>query len=115
MPVYATRSIIVNTVSGTATSVTTSWIPTNIHQTPFNVGFGVIVHGNGDITYKVEHTFDNVLEHGVSARAFTHEDVSAESASKDGNYAFGVRAIRLAVVSASSSAGAELTVIQVGI
>ena len=115
MPVYATRSIIVNTVSGTAIATASPWIPLNIHQTPFNVGFGAIVHGNGDITFKVEHTFDNVLQSGVSARVFTHEDVSAANADIDGNYAFGVRAIRVAVVSASSSAGVHLTVIQVGL
>ena len=115
MPVKAVRQIIVSTASGTAISTASPWIPTNLHQTPFNVGFGAIVHGAGDITYRVEHTFDNIFDPNVSARVFTHEDVSAESASKDGNYAFGVRAIRLAVVSASASAGVELTVIQVGL
>lgn len=115
MPMTATRSIIVSTVSGTAISTVSSWIPTNLYEVPFNIGFGAIVHGAGDITYRVEHTFDNVFDPNVSARVFVHEDVSAENASKDGNYAFGVRAIRLAVVSASASAGVELTVIQVGV
>ncbi len=115
MPVYATRSITVNTVSGTATSVSTSWIPLNIHETPFNVGFGAIVHGAGKITYRVEHTFDDVFDSSVTPSAFLHEDVSAESASKDGNYAYPVRAVRLAIVSASASAGVSLTLIQTGI
>lgn len=115
MPVYATKVIAANTVSGTATSFSSDWIPTDIHSTPFNVGFGVVVGGNGDITYRVEHTFDNVFDPDVTPTAFIHEDVSATSGNQDGNYAFGVRAIRITGVSASSSANATLTIIQAGI
>lgn len=115
MPVYAARSVLVSPASGTAISTATGWIPTNIHETPFNVGFGVVKNGGGDITFRVEHTFDDVFDSSVTPTVFVHDDVSANSADVDGNYAYAVRAIRLATVSASGSVGATLTVIQAGV
>lgn len=116
MPVYAAKTLVTTTVSGTAVSTASSWIPMNIHETPFNVGFGVVVDGNGDVTYRVEHTFDDVFDPSVTPTAFVHDDVTAATASVDGNYAFPVRAVRLAFVSASgTSASATLTVIQAGV
>ncbi len=114
MPLDAVRQIIVASTPGTSLSTASSWIPLNQFQTPFNVGFGVRKHGN-DITYRVEHTFDDIFDPDVSARAFTHEDVSAATGDADGNYAFPVRAIRIATVSASGSAGIEMTVLQAGV
>ena len=115
MPVTATKTITVNTASATATSVTSDWVPFNIHQTPFNVGFGVVKTGGGDVTFRVEHTFDDVLDPSVTPVAFVHEDVSAASDSIDGNYAFGIRAARVAIVSASGSVGVSFRPVQVGI
>lgn len=114
MPVYATKTITVNTASATATSVTSDWIPFDIHSTPFNVGFGVVKTGGGEVTFRVEHTFDDVFNPDVTPVAFVHEDVSAANASTDGNYAFGVRAARVAIVSASGSVAVAFTAIQVG-
>lgn len=114
MPVYAAKTLIVTTASGTAISSATGWIPTDIHSTPFNVGFGVVVNGTRDVTFRVEHTFDNVFNSSVTPTAFVHEDVSAANANSDGNYAYPVRAIRLAFVSASGTASATITVIQAG-
>lgn len=122
MPITATRSITTGvfgvSTSGSAGTVNTasSWIPTDIHLTPFNVGFGVTINGEG-IVYRVQHTFDNVFDPDVTAKGiqiFNHPDFTAASVSKDGNYAYGVRAIRLLAVSASGSAAAELDLIQVG-
>lgn len=115
MPVTASRSITVVTASGTAISTSSSWIPLNIHQTPFNVGFGVDKQGGGDVTFRIEHTFDNVFDPDITPAVFTHADVSAASADIDGNYAFAVRAVRLAVVSASGSSTTALKVVQAGI
>lgn len=114
MPVTVTREISVSTASATAASTASGWIPLDIHQTPFNVGFGVVKTGTGDITFRVEHTFDNIFDPSVTPVAFVHEDVSAASANIDGNYAFGIRAMRIASVSASGVAGASLRVVQVG-
>ena len=83
-------------------------------STPFNVSFGVRKEGGGEVTFRVEHTFDNVLASGVSARPFTHADVSAATDNADGNYAFPVMAVRLAVVSASGTNTLDFTVIQAG-
>lgn len=115
MPVKATRTITVLTSAATAISTATSWIPTNLHETPFNVGFGVVLTGDGSMTYKVEHTFDDVQDRSVTPTPFTNADVSAATESMDGNYAYPVRAIRLATVTANGSARATLTVIQAGI
>ncbi len=114
MPIIGTKTITVNTASGTATSVTSDWIPTNLLETPFNVGFGVVKSGGGEVTYRVEHTFDNIFDPDVTPTSFIHADVTAETGNVDGNYAFGVRAIREAIVSASGSSSLTLTTIQAG-
>lgn len=114
MPISASRAFAVTTASGTALVTSTSWIPLNQHQTPFNVSFGVVKTGNGEITFRVQHTFDDVLDPNVTPTAFTHADVSAATASVDGNYAYPIKAIRLSTVSASSSSALSLTVLQAG-
>lgn len=90
------------------------WIPLNHYPEPFNVGFGVVLAGGGDITYSVQHTFDDVFDPNVTPTAFDHSDVSGRTASVDGNYAFAVRGVRLNVTAASGNATAALTVIQAG-
>lgn len=112
MPVY--RQEIIQ-VSAAATGAT-NWVPLNIHQTPFNVSFGVLTTGAFDATYRVEHTFDNVLADSSAGSVFTHADVSAASISRDGNYAFPVRAIRLNLVTIASGTGTlKFSVIQSGV
>lgn len=115
MPVTAERSITASvTAVSTSFSTSTGWIPLDIFETPFNVGFGVVMTGSGKQTVRVEHTFDNIFDSTVTPVAFTHEDVSAATANKDGNYAFGIRACRLTAVSACGSSTASLRVVQVG-
>lgn len=115
MPITASRSITVVTASGTAVTTSSTWIPLDIHSTPFNVGFGVVKTGTGDVTFRVEHTFDNIFDSSVTPTAFIHDDVSAKSANIDGNYAFAVRAARITFVSASGTVGATFTVVQAGV
>lgn len=114
MPTTAEKTLTINTASATSVGTSSSWIPLDIHQTPFNVGFGVVKRGGGDITFRVEHTFDDIFDSSVTPDAFTHEDVSAANDSIDGNYAFGLRACRLTVVSASGSVQVAFKVVQVG-
>ena len=85
-------------------------IPMNLDSTPFNVGFGVIA--TGTVTYTVQHTFDNPWT-TTSPTWFDHPTVAAETANADGNYAFPVAAIKVAVTAGSGTA--QLTVIQAGI
>jgi hypothetical protein len=80
----------------------TAWIPVDSRSNPFNLSFGCVVV-SGTPTYKVEHTFDNVLDSSVTATAFTHEFVSASTSSDDGNYAFPVSAIRLTISSGNGT------------
>jgi len=76
--------------SGTGTS---AWIPLDYKQNPFNVGLGCVV--NGTITYTIEHTFDDVFDSTITPVAFAHSVLAAQTANKDGNYAFPVRAVRI--------------------
>ena len=85
-------------------------IPMNLDSTPFNVGFAVVV--TGTVTYTVQHTFDNPWTTN-SPVWFDHPTVAAEVASADGNYAFPVAAIKVAVTAGDGTA--QLTVIQAGI
>jgi hypothetical protein len=96
-------------VSQTNTGSSAS-IPMNLDSTPFNVGFGVTISGTP--TYTVQHTFDNPWE-TTSPVWFDHPTVSGETANADGNYAFPVAAIKVAVTSGTGTA--TLTVIQAGI
>ena len=88
---------------------TSAWIPLDYKQNPFNVGFGVVA--SGTLTYDIEHTFDDVLQAGVTPTAFKHSTVTAQTTSKDGNYAFPVRAVRINVT-AYTSGSATLTLLQ---
>lgn len=116
MPVYANQTLTFNiSTSGSAFVTSTPWIPLDIHSTPFNTSFGIRNTGNGEVSFKVEHTFDDVFDPDVTPNAFTHADVSLASTDIDGNYAFPVRAIRLTTVSASASVALDFTVIQAGI
>ncbi len=80
------------TISKTGTGAT-DWVAVDYRQLPFAIGFGVVV--SGTITYTVEHTFDNVFDSAVTPTAFPHSTLATQTTSKDGNYAFPIRAIRL--------------------
>jgi hypothetical protein len=95
---------------GSAT--TSAWIPLDTNKVPFNIGFGVTI-GAGALTYKVQHTFDDVQNSTVTPTAFDHPDVTGKTVNTDGNYAFPVRAVRLNVT-AYTSGTAVLTLIQAG-
>ena len=86
-------------------------IPMNLDSTPFNVGFGVVV--TGAATYTVQHTFDNPWT-TANPVWFDHPTVVGKiSVNADGNYAFPVAAIKVAVTAGAGTA--TLTVIQAGI
>ena len=88
----------------------TAWIPVDWRSTPFNLSFGCVVV-SGSPTYKVEHTFDDLLG-GASATAFTHEFITASTTSDDGNYAFPITGIRLTISSGNGTV--TLTALQPG-
>ena len=82
----------------------------NLDSTPFNVGFGVVI--SGDPTYTVQHTFDNPWT-TTNPVWFSHPTIAGKTTSQDGNYAFPVAAIKVAVTAGTGTA--TLTVIQAGI
>jgi hypothetical protein len=82
----------------------------DIRLDPFNVGVGVKV--TGTVTYSVEHTFDDVWTAGVTPVAFQNSSMTAQTTNKDGNYAFGVRAIRVNVTAGTGTA--TMTLVQSG-
>lgn len=79
----------------------------------FAVGFGCVVSGGATLTYKVQHTFDDVLNPAVTPTWFDHSTITAQTANKDGNYAFPVAAVRL-TVTAYTSGSVTLTLLQQG-
>ena len=113
-PLYT--SVTMTAVSKTA-GTASPWIPLNQFAQPFNVGFGVVaVPDQGEITYTVQHTFDDVFDPRVTPVAFDHSTVSGKTASIDGNYAFPIAAIRIVVMSGSGTAPyATLKVRQTGL
>jgi hypothetical protein len=86
-------------------------IPMNLDSTPFNVGFGAVIT-DGTPTYTVQHTFDNPWTTATPVW-FDHPTVASETNDADGNYAFPVAAIKVAITSGTGTV--QLTVIQAGI
>ena len=81
----------------------------NTNQTPFNVGFGVVVDSTVD--YTVQHTFDDPAV-GFTTW-FDHPTVFELSDNADGNYAFPVTGIKILVNSGGGSA--TMNLVQAGI
>jgi|TARA_R100000093_G_C1931633_1_gene68916 hypothetical protein len=86
-------------VNGQSSSNT---IPLDRYQTPFNVGIGIDI--SNTLTYTVQHTFDNVqIDTSLDAlKWFNHDDLAAQTADADGNYAFNVEAVRIIITSFTS-------------
>jgi hypothetical protein len=101
------------TVSSAASS---NVIPLNTYGDPFNVGIGCDVSAGASLTYTVQHTFDDVQSKTFSpstATWFSNSTIVAQTADKDGNYAYPVTAVRL-TVTAWTSGSVTMTVIQAG-
>ena len=98
----------VQTVSKTGVG-SSSALVMNTNQTPFNVGFGVVV--SGTVTYTVQHTFDDPAV-GFTTW-FSHPTIFDETTNQDGNYAFPVTGIKLLVTDGSGTA--TMNLVQAGI
>lgn len=96
--------------SVTVSSATTSAaLPMDYAANPFSVGIGCVA--SGTLTYKVQHTFDNVMDASVTPTWFDHDTLTGQTASADGNYAFPVRAIRLNIT-AYTNGSVTMTLVQ---
>lgn len=98
----------VQTVSKTGTG-SSSALVMNTNQTPFNVGFGVVV--TGTVNYTVQHTFDDPAV-GFTTW-FSHPTIASQTANADGNYAFPVTGVKVLVNSGSGTA--TMNLVQAGI
>ena len=98
----------VQIVSKTGTG-SSSALVMNTNQTPFNVGFGVVVSGTVD--YTVQHTFDDPAT-GFTTW-FAHPTIAGKTTNQDGNYAFPVTGIKVLVNSGSGTA--TMNLVQAGI
>jgi hypothetical protein len=98
----------VQIVSKTGTG-SSSALVMNTNQTPFNVGFGVVV--TGTVNYSVQHTFDDPAV-GFTTW-FSHPTVASQAANADGNYAFPVTGIKVLVNSGDGKA--TMNLVQAGI
>lgn len=87
----------------------TAWIPVDYKQSPFSIGFGIVITGSP--TFTVEHTFDDVFDSSITPTAFPHSVVVTKTANIDGNYAFPIRAVRLSIT-AGSGVTATMTILQ---
>jgi len=100
-------------VDGTAES---GWFPVNYRGPDFNIGFGVDLSSDGNLTYTVQHTFHDVLASGFAeddATKFNHESIAAKTVAADGNYTNPPTALRLAIT-AHTAGSANLRVVQTG-
>lgn len=96
--------------SVTVSSATTSApLPVDYAANPFKVGVGCVA--SGTLTYKVQHTFDNVMDSSVTPTWLDSEDLTGETTSQSGEYAFPVRAIRLNIT-AYTNGSVTMTLIQ---
>lgn len=98
---------IIATVGSQTTSAT---LPVDYVDTYFAIGFGCVISAGAVLTYKVQHTFDDP---NGTPNWFDHPYVTGQTASKDGNYAFPIRAIRLNVT-AYTSGSVTLTALMGG-
>ncbi len=111
----------VTLIMGTPVASSSGWIPINIHQENFNVGFSIehIGHGGAPVV-NVEGTMQNVLVDAsvaavrvfALASAVTTETIGTNVA---GQVTFPVAAMRISTISGGSAASTlRLTVIQTG-
>lgn len=82
-------------------------------QADFAVGFVCVVSAGGSLTYKVQHTFDDVQDSTVTPVWIDHPIVAGQTSTQNGNYAFPVKAIRLNVT-VYASGSVYLRVLQGG-
>lgn len=100
-------SVTVNSATSSAA------LPLDTYRNPFNVGIGCVISGGATLTYKVQHTFDDIWNSAVTPTWFDNASITGKTTSFDGNYAYPVTAVRL-TVTAYTSGSVTMTVIQSG-
>lgn len=109
----ATDAIIGTNIScGFSDNAVTNPVPLNWRASPFVVGIGAVV--TGTINYTLQHSFDDPQFGAESMYWFDYDiaDMSAATATADGNYSASVRATRQKINSYSAGAAIKTTWIQ---
>lgn len=102
----------VQTVSQTDAG-SSSAIVINTNTNPCNVGLGIVIT-DGTPTYTIQHTFDDPSSDlNTSTNWFTHPTLFDQTDNADGNYAFPITGVRVAIVSGFGTV--ELKLVQAGI
>jgi hypothetical protein len=122
MPANIYRAVVTGLSSGAAGgSQNSSGFPMyfpDIARTPFSIGIGVTeVSTSAAPSWNIEHSFDylgdlssNQIGFVASAATwFQHSTLSGQSSNANGNYAFGVTAIRLNVTAGASQQTTTMT------
>ena len=93
---------VVLSVTGVGNSVPD---PLDHYLTPFNVSLAVVV--TGTITYTVQYTYDDVFAptyNPATGNWLPHPSLTAQTATKDSNIAYPVRAVRLTTSAGTGTA-----------
>lgn len=96
------------TVSSATSSAT---IPVNNYSNTFQIGIGCVISAGAVLTYKIQHTFDDIYDASITPTWFDHSVIVGQTANKDGNYSAPVAAVRL-VVTAYTSGSVTATFLQ---
>jgi len=110
------RPVTLTLTGNGATPSLSAPCPMDIYENPFNVGMGFNTNGN-TTGFTVQHCFEDPWSYAsadlynANAKWFSHPTMAAMVADEDGNYAFSVRAIRLAADANGTDVG-QLTIIQ---
>ena len=84
------------TVSSQTTSVA---IPIDWRDKPFRISLGCIVSPGANLTYKVQHTFDDIFNTAITPSWLDHSTLIGKTGDGDGSYMSPVIAVRLNVTS----------------
>lgn len=99
-------------IGWTDDAVSPTWVP-DFKQQFFSIGIGLDV--SGTISVDVQHTFDDIFDADVAYSSRTwldHASLAAKTSDADGNYAAGVRGIRLLINSVTAGGTVKVTYIQ---
>lgn len=91
----------------------TQTVPTDWRENPFELAIAVILSTGASLTYEAQHTLDDVQDSSVPLNWLANDGLMGKTANDDGNIAFPIRGIRIAV-SVFVSGTATATFIQSG-
>ncbi len=119
---FATVTHVVTTLAATGFEIgvdglcESAWLPMNYRTMDFNAGLSVDISSGADLTYTVQHTFDDVYSESFvesTAATHNHDNMVGQTASTDGNYTNPPTATRVDLTTYTSGS-LDFNVIQSG-